>query len=692
MKKKILLTLLIVSLLACTFAITVGATVPEWTETKSLDGFSAKTTTDGTVTFDTTSRVMLSHTVTDPDTQEETTVYTTYPAYYILKCTDTIFSSKRTELDFTAINEATNITYSYASILKLEIPVGFTSMEDRNFRDDQGIDCIIYVKIPDTVTSIGDCPFYNNSTVEEVEIPDSVTSMNTNIAFLGATKLTTLKFSRGISVIDSQCFYQCSSLTTVTGFEGVTSVKSQAFNGCSSLSAITLNDNVTEIGETAFYNCNALQSINLGNVLTSIGKSAFKNCTSFTSITIPASVSSVGTTAFYGCTSLESVDYRGSIIGTYMFDACSGLKSVKTTKSLVEIGERAFRNCSALTSFNFCEGLTTIGNYAFYKAGFVSLDLPSTLTTVGDSVFESCSSITSVRLRGSVVGATMFKYCSKLATVSIPMLTSVGKEAFYSTYLKQNGQNTAGGVIFFAGNDYETLIATGTINSGNAYFSSAILCTYEEYLAYKEDGTVPEGKTFSGKNLLVYGCKPCDVLYDGHAFSDTDTPVFTGDSFISTCNVGTLCTRNGCGEGVIKSTLDPLFSFAGFSKSDYNGAIMQSFAIDRSLVDEYTTLFGDISFGLIGAVEDVDPSDEVAGQFGGVLYDSESNTFKNKVASIDFSKNSYDIFELIITGLNDYANAQIYCCGYILVNGQLYYLHNGTVSSTPTAITYSSIS
>ncbi|MBQ7353398.1 MAG: leucine-rich repeat domain-containing protein [Clostridia bacterium] len=577
MKRKILLTLLLVSLLICVFVIAVGAEVPEWTETKTIDGFSPKTTTDGTVTFDTTSRVMLSHTVTDPDTQEETTVYTTYPSYYILKCTDTVFSASTTEFDFSSINTATGITYTVDSVCKFEMPTGYTSMGDRVFRTGN-VDCVVYVKLAQGLVSVAEFPFYQNPKIEEVYLPESLESFNTDRAFQTATALRYVNIPSCVTTIDANCFDGCSSLSTV-----------------------------------------------------------------------------------------------------------SGLNSVTT------IGERAFKNCKALKSIALPSSLETLKSYAFFGAGLESIDIPATVTTVGTGVFESNASLKFARIHGSAWGTSMFSECDALETVAFVMPESVSTNFSYGcTKFPQNAKST--GVYFFVGEDYEALITLVTAQSGNATFSDATACTYEEYLAYKEDGTVPEGKTFSGRNLLVYGCKPCDVLFDAHALSGTDTPVFTGGSFISTCNVGSICTREGCGEGVIKSTLSPLFSFAGFSKAEYTGAVMQSFAIDRSLVDEYTSLFGNISFGLIGAVEDVDPSDEVAGQFGGVLYDSESNSFKDKVASIDFSKRGYDIFELKITGLDNYANAQIYCCGYILVNGQLFYLHNGTVSNTPTTISYSSIS
>lgn len=683
--KKLLLFALVLSCFLCAFAITASAEVLEWTETQDL-GFSPKTTTDGTVTFDTTSRVMLMHTVTDPDTQETTTIYTTYPAYYILKCTDTVFSSKRTELDFSAINSATGITYNYNSVYKLEIPAGFTSMEDRNFRQGQGMDSAVYVKIPDTVTTIGDYPFYGHEKMQEVEIADSVVNVKSSQMFYNMKSLTRVKFSRGITEIESEIFYKCGELVSVTGFENIANIPNSAFYQCYKLESVSLCSELISVGETAFFACYKLDNVNLGSCLETIGRSAFKQCTSLKTIAIPSSVVNIGyndsgATTFYGCTSLETVTYGASIVEAYMFDACTSLKTVVLTENVTEIKGRGFRNCTSLSSMNFPEGITTIGDYAFYKSALVTVDLPSTLTTVGKNVFDSSAKLTTLRIRGTVVGDSMFTSCSSLSSVSISMSTYIGSNAFYASKLKQDGKGT--GIIFFTGTNYEELIALGTSTANNAYFSKATACTYEEYVDYITNGTVPAGKTMSGRNLLVYGCDYCDTLYDDHAFSEEIVPTFDGGKFISTCTLGQLCTREQCGKQISVSTLAPLFSFRGFSASSYNGSIMQSFVVTRDLIDEYEELFGKISFGLLAAVEKVDSTDEsTAGKFEGTLYDKENGKFLNKVATVDFSDKDFDIFEMKVTGLTAFPNIQLYCCAYIIVDGNILYLHNQSSSDS----------
>ncbi len=535
MKRKLLLALTLVAIFTFVFALSVSAEILEWTETQDL-GFSPKTTTDGTVTFDTTSRVLLSN---------GDGTYTTYPTYYIIKGTDTKFSVS-TELDFTALNNAitdTGITYSYSSVVKMEIPSGYVSTEARALRSDKGFSAMQFVKLPEGFTTLGEFTFYANKVLVEVILPESLETIEGDQTFREATALAKVNIPSKIKSLPLQIFYKCSSLVEVTGCENLVDLADSAFNRCPLTNTDTsIFEKLETVSTYAFYSCNGITSLSLPNVKT-IGKEAIAYCNALESLSIGSGANVTGT--------------------------------------------NAFANNSALTTLSLGENIT----FAY----------PS-------NAFSNTKNITTVYYTGEDASA----------------LESI------------------------------TNIAASSVQANTNY---------------------------------------CVAFYEGiHALSDTVTPVFTGDSFISTCNVGSVCTRDGCGEGAIKSTLEPLFSFAGFSKSDYNGAIMQSLAIDKALLPQYTELFGKISFGLLAAVEDVDPSDEVAGQFGGVLYDSESNTFKNKVASVDFSEKSYDVFEMKITGLDAYANATVYCCGYVMANGKLLYLHNGTASSTPTAITYSSIS
>ena len=57
--------------------------------------------------------------------------------------------------------------------------------------------------------------------------------------------------------------------------------------------------------------------------------------------------------------------FENNIIGSYMFDGCTGLTDVETPDNMTKIGTYAFRNCSGLKTVTLGRGLTTLGGDAF---------------------------------------------------------------------------------------------------------------------------------------------------------------------------------------------------------------------------------------------------------------------------------------------------------------------------------------
>ena len=76
------------------------------------------------------------------------------------------------------------------------------------------------VKIPDSVTSIGDSAFCGCASLTNIEIPDSVTSIGGS-AFYGCTNLTEVKIPNSVTYIGSEAFKDCNNLT-IYGYVGST--------------------------------------------------------------------------------------------------------------------------------------------------------------------------------------------------------------------------------------------------------------------------------------------------------------------------------------------------------------------------------------------------------------------------------------------------------------------------------------
>jgi len=98
------------------------------------------------------------------------------------------------------------------------------------------------------------------------------------------------------------------------------------------------------------------------------------------------------------------------------------------------IGDYAFYGSKALTVY-IPDGITTIGTGAFQNAKLVAVTIPKTTASVKDSAFQGCENLTSVSINEGVktIGKEAFRACTALKYLDFPAsVTSVGSGAFTS--------------------------------------------------------------------------------------------------------------------------------------------------------------------------------------------------------------------------------------------------------------------
>ena len=125
------------------------------------------------------------------------------------------------------------------------------------------------IKIPNSITSIGNYAFEYSGSLERISIPESVTSIG-EAAFDGCSSLVSINIPNNVTEIKDSTFSRCWNLKNIIIPESVTSIGDRAFAQCASLINITIPENVTSMGSDAFWNCNNLLNINIKKTENSI--------------------------------------------------------------------------------------------------------------------------------------------------------------------------------------------------------------------------------------------------------------------------------------------------------------------------------------------------------------------------------------------------------------------------------------
>jgi len=108
-------------------------------------------------------------------------------------------------------------------------------------------------------------------------------------------------------------------------------------------------------------------------------------------------------------------------IGANVFYSNKSLTGLTMGSQLQTIGYGAFSYCGNLQSVVFGEGVTTIGESAFFATGLASVSIPDSVTVIGGSAFRFCHSLTQVVIgKGlSSLGYEVFAYCLGLISITV---------------------------------------------------------------------------------------------------------------------------------------------------------------------------------------------------------------------------------------------------------------------------------
>ena len=422
-------------------------------------------------------------------------------------------------------------------------------------------------EVPNTLSVIGKFAFYK-SAVSSINIPNSVTTIGES-CFAENTKLEKVTLGNGCGELPKNVFSGCSLLSSIVLSNGLSTISDAAFANCKVLESISIPGTVLQIGQNTsvsdlpFYNCTALKSIRFEDGVQSLilgsyyssgtgyglfstcpleevyigrnityqnsyynfekhpeyyGYSAFYNQPKLAKVTISSTVTEIpaylfyknasltltslpkvkkiGASAFQDCSKLTTLNLGQDlqVVGNDAFNGCSNVTKLTFPDVTTTIGARAFQNCSSVTEVTVGKELKTIGASAFLNCkSFTALLLPDEFTTMGESAFEDCIKLTVAKLGKSLtaVPARAFKNCIALSEMRVPATAkSIGDEAFYNDYTlavvsMKEGLETIGERVFYNNRGILEFSIPGTVTSigQNSFYG----CTNTSVMSF-EDG------------------------------------------------------------------------------------------------------------------------------------------------------------------------------------------------------------
>ncbi|MBQ7115656.1 MAG: leucine-rich repeat protein [Clostridia bacterium] len=390
-------------------------------------------------------------------------------------------------------------------------------------------------------TPTGGSLYLNDALVEDVVVPDGVTSINSGR--LSFSHIKTIKLPDSVETIGNYAFSNCKSLTSINIPDGVTYIGNNAFYNCSKLSSLSIPEGVTYIGNSAFRYCSGINSLEIPQGISAIGNWTFAECSNLTSIKLPDGLTEIGEGAFLGCTSVSEIYVPASLKkwGYRSFEKCQSIKEVNitdlkawcestfiyNTSNPLNNGAKLYLNGSEIKDLVVPDTATKINSYVFYKcSSFESVKIGKNVKSIGDYSFLGCTNIVTIEIPEEVssIGRQAFENCEKLESVYLSEnVESIGEAAFrgclnlmaYTVAEDNNTYSSVDGVLFNA--DKSLLIDYPINKSGSTY-------------------TMPDSVTEIGEDAFK-GCTGLTSVKLSNNLKIIDSYAFYGCSKLATIDI-----------------------------------------------------------------------------------------------------------------------------------------------------------
>lgn len=318
--------------------------------------------------------------------------------------------------------------------------------------------------------TVAQSSFYKCSTLEEAELPKSISALGSYSGSYGVfqecTNLRTVIFQEGTELenlgnnlfrgceslerivlpplrpysgtsyyLGSYLFYGCKGLK-YADVSGLPYIPNYAFYKCSLLAEVKI-DKPTSINKYAFYGCESLTDFS-GESVETIGNSAFQNCTSLSLINLPK-VKKTAQRAFAN-TAIRTeqdiiLDSEVDLLHTNLFENCKHLVSYRNNM-VTQINAGVFNGCTnlrvvTLNRVGRANGAIFIDCVSLTEVEMDSITSFTYVLYTGTAFLEGKTNLTRASFQLlAEVQSKMFMGCTGLREVNLPNVTKVSSYAF----------------------------------------------------------------------------------------------------------------------------------------------------------------------------------------------------------------------------------------------------------------------
>lgn len=325
------------------------------------------------------------------------------------------------------------------------VPNGVTELAPCLFWDNQIIEEVI---LPDTLVNISGDTFYNSANLKRVNIPKNVKFMGNN-PFAGCPKIEVINESPYFNLVDGVLYnkdftrliyYPISKKTDKYKIkEGCRIIGKHSFYLCDNLKEAIIPSSIIKLENNPFSGCTKINLVN---------KSEYYHLDN--SVIYDKDYSSV-----IGC--LNSIDTDCLVLKDVKricrnaFWNCKGIRKIVLPKTLESIGYNPFVNCSNIEFISYSKNYVVCNNALYtanksklvcYPAKYAIGDiyLPDETLTLERGAFSGCDKMTNIHLHNvSIISKTCFTNCNSLEKVYCSDLVAyIGEWAFaHCTSLKE---------------------------------------------------------------------------------------------------------------------------------------------------------------------------------------------------------------------------------------------------------------